>query len=97
LILISDGEDHSEGAEAAAEEANKLGMKIITIGVGSEKGGPIPLKINGIVQSFKRDSKNEVVVTKLDAKSLEKIAKTTKGGYVYGSNTKEVLEYVKMH
>ncbi len=95
LILISDGEDHSEGAEAAAEEANKLGMKIITIGVGSEKGGPIPLKINGIVQSFKRDSKNEVVVTKLDAKSLEKIAKTTKGGYVYGSNTKEVLEYVK--
>jgi Ca-activated chloride channel family protein len=23
LILISDGEDHSEGAQAAAEEANK--------------------------------------------------------------------------
>ena len=26
LILVSDGEDHSEGAEAAAEEANKLGI-----------------------------------------------------------------------
>jgi len=38
LIMISDGEDHSEGAEAAAEEANKLGIKIITIGVGTEKG-----------------------------------------------------------
>ncbi|MDI1303592.1 MAG: VWA domain-containing protein, partial [bacterium] len=50
LILISDGEDHSEGAESAAEEANKLGMKIITIGVGTEKGGTIPLKRNGIVE-----------------------------------------------
>ena len=37
LILISDGEDHSEGAELAAEEANKVGMKIITIGLGTEK------------------------------------------------------------
>ncbi|MDI1306162.1 MAG: VWA domain-containing protein, partial [bacterium] len=50
LILISDGEDHSEGAESAAEEANKLGMKIITIGIGTEKGGTIPLKRNGIVE-----------------------------------------------
>lgn len=95
LIMVSDGEDHSDGAEAAAEEANKLGIKIITIGVGTEKGGPIPLKRNGIVESFKRDSNNEVVITKLNQESLIAIAKATKGGYVNGSNTKEVLEYVK--
>ena len=95
LILISDGEDHSDGAETAAEEANKIGMKIITIGVGTEKGGPIPLKVNGVVQSFKRDNKNEVVITKRDIVSLTKIAKATKGGFVDGNNTKEVLDYVK--
>ena len=95
VILISDGEDHSEGAQAAAAEANKLGMKIITIGIGTEKGGPIPLKRNGIVESFKRDNNNEVVTTKLNQESLREIAKATKGGYVNGSNTKEVLEYVK--
>jgi Ca-activated chloride channel family protein len=95
LILISDGEDHSEGAEEAAEEANKLGMKIITIGVGTEKGSTIPLRRNGIVESFQRDNNNEVVVTKLNQESLITIAKTTKGGYVNGNNTKEVLEYVK--
>jgi Ca-activated chloride channel homolog len=95
LILISDGEDHSEGAESAAEEANKLGMKIITIGVGTEKGGTIPLKKNGIVESFQRDNNNEVVITKLNKASLEAIAKATKGGYVNGNNTKEVLEYIK--
>ncbi|WP_281336874.1 VWA domain-containing protein [Flavobacterium eburneipallidum] len=96
LIMISDGEDHSEGAESAAEEANKLGMKIITIGVGTEKGGPIPLRgANGIVESFKRDGNNQVVITKLNKDGLTSIAKATKGGYVDGSNTKEVLDYVK--
>lgn len=95
LIMISDGEDHNEGAEAAAEEAAKLGIKIITIGVGTEKGGTIPLKRNGVVEGFKKDSNNEVVITKLVPESLTLIAKTTKGGYVNGNNTKEVLEYVK--
>jgi Ca-activated chloride channel family protein len=95
LILISDGEDHSEGALEAAEEANKLGLKIITVGLGTEKGGPIPLKENGLVKSFKRDQNEAVVVTKLNEASLKEIAKNTKGGYVNGNNTKEVLDYVK--
>ena len=95
LILISDGEDHSEGAESAAEEANKLGMKIITIGIGTEKGGTIPLKKNGIVESFQRDNNNQVVITKLNQAGLIAIAKATKGGYINGNNTKEVLEYIK--
>jgi Ca-activated chloride channel family protein len=95
LILISDGEDHSEGAIDAAEEASKLGLKIISIGVGTPKGGPIPLKENGRVLSFKRDQNNEVVVTKLNEESLKVISKNTKGGYINGNNTKEVLEYIK--
>ncbi|MBP6557667.1 MAG: VWA domain-containing protein [Flavobacterium sp.] len=95
LILISDGEDHSEGSEAAAEEANKMGMKIITIGVGTEKGSTIPLRVNGVIESFKRDNNNEVVITKLNNEGLTTIAKATKGGYVDGNNTKAVLDYVK--
>jgi Ca-activated chloride channel family protein len=95
LIMISDGEDHSEGAEAAAEEAKKLGMKIITIGLGTEKGGTIPLKKNGIVESYQRDNNGEIVITKLNPNSLTTIAKITGGGYINGNNTKEVLDYIK--
>ncbi|MFY7743418.1 MAG: vWA domain-containing protein [Flavobacterium sp.] len=95
IILVSDGEDHSEGYEGAIEEAVKVKAKIITIGVGTEKGGPIPLKRNGVVESFKRDQNDEVVVTKLNPEILKEIGKGTKGGYVYGGNTKEVLDYVK--
>ncbi|MCD9576079.1 VWA domain-containing protein [Flavobacterium soyae] len=95
IILISDGEDHSEGAAAAAEEANKLGMKIITIGVGTERGATIPLRENGIVKNYQKDQNGQTVITKLNQEGLKAIAKATKGGYVYGGNTKEVLEYIK--
>jgi len=95
LILISDGEDHSDGVSDAVSEAKKAGLKIITIGIGTEKGGPIPLKRNGIVESFQRDNENAVVVTKLNEKTLQTIGNDTKGGYINGNNTKEVLEYIK--
>lgn len=95
LIMISDGEDHSEGAESAAEEATNIGLKIITIGVGTKNGGPIPLKENGVMKSFQRDNDNQVVITKLNTESLIAIATVTKGGYLDGSNTKAVLDYVK--
>jgi Ca-activated chloride channel homolog len=96
MIMITDGEDHSEGAEDAAEEAKKIGMKIITIGIGTTAGGPIPNKRNGMIESFHRDkSTGEVVVTKLRPEALETIAKAAKGGYINGSNTKEVVSFIK--
>lgn len=94
MIMISDGEDHSEGSAAMAEEANEMGLKIITIGVGTEKGGPIPLKENGVVKSFKRDRDGQVVVTKLNPESLKEIAKATGGGYINGNDTRAVIEYI---
>lgn len=95
LILISDGEDHEEGIDDAIDDAKEIGLKIITIGVGTEKGGPIPLKENGVVKGFQYDNNNEIVNTKLNVETLQAIAKGTQGGYVNGSNTKAVLEYVK--
>lgn len=94
LILISDGEDHSDGAENAAAEARKAGLKIITIGVGTERGGPIPLRQNGVVQTFQRDNNDEVVVSKLNRQTLEEIAKKSSGGYVDGNSTATVITYV---
>ncbi len=95
LIIITDGEDHSDAATEAAEEAKKVGLKILTIGVGTEKGGTIPLKRNGVVESFQRDKNGEVVITKRNAEVLKAIAKASGGGYVDGNSTKDVLNYLK--
>lgn len=95
LVIISDGEDHTDEYQEALEEAKKLGLKILTIGVGTKKGGPIPLKRNGIVESFQRDQNNEVVITKRNEEVLKTVAKSANGGYVDGNSTKTVLDYVK--
>ena len=57
LVIISDGEDHKNLSLDVAKAAAKEGIRIFTIGVGSEKGGPIPLKRNGIVMRYKKNQK----------------------------------------
>ncbi|WP_046754939.1 vWA domain-containing protein [Kordia jejudonensis] len=94
LVIISDGEDHTGGAGKIAEEATKEGIKTYTIGVGTTKGGPIPLKRRGITESYKRDMQGEVVITKLNKKTLETIASEGNGEYIDGSNTEAAVEFI---
>jgi Ca-activated chloride channel family protein len=82
LILLTDGEDHQSDPQAAAKEAAAAGVRIYTIGVGSPEGVPIPLKDQaGNVVGHKRDANGEVVITRLDEITLEKVALLTDGKY----------------
>lgn len=95
LIIISDGEDHSEDAAKVAEEASEEGIRIFTIGVGDAKGGPIPIKRNGIVLNYKKDSNGETVITRLNEETLKTIANEANGAYLNGKNTNEVVENIR--
>lgn len=95
LIIISDGEDHNNLSIDLAEAASKEGIKIYTIGVGSEKGGPIPLKRNGVLMSYKKDLGNETVITKLNEETLRLIANEAKGRYINGSQTADVVQQIR--
>jgi len=96
LFIVSDGEDHSEDSTLeAVEEAIQEGIRIFTIGVGKEKGAPIPLKRNGVVESLKKDAQGEVVITKLNEEVLEEIADDGNGSYINGSNTDEAVEFIR--
>ncbi|WP_299216746.1 VWA domain-containing protein [uncultured Dokdonia sp.] len=95
LFIISDGEDHVGESSNIAEQANQEGIRIFTIGVGETTGGPIPLKRNGIVQSYKKDQNGETVITKLDEQTLKDIASEANGEYIFGKNTEEVTDRVK--
>ncbi len=95
LFVISDGEDHQEDASSAIAQATKDGIKTYTIGVGTEKGGPIPLKNKGVLQGYKKDSKGETVITKMNTKTLENIAEGGKGNYVLGNKTQQTVDYVE--
>ena len=95
LVIISDGEDHEGDAARIAEEANDQGIRIFTIGVGDVKGGPIPIKRNGVILNYKKDRNGETVVTKLNDETLKEIANEANGVYIDGSNTSEVVETIK--
>lgn len=94
LFIISDGEDHEGNVSSVVQEASEMGIRIFTIGVGSEKGAPIPIKRNGVLQSYKRDQNNEQVITRLNLETLTEISSLADGQYIDGSNTKEVIEEV---
>lgn len=95
LIIISDGEDHSEEAASIAEAASEEGIRIFTIGVGDVKGGPIPIKKDGIVLNYKKDNKGETVITRLDEETLINIASEANGAYINGKNTNDVVENIR--
>ena len=94
LIIISDGEDHNNLSNDVAEAAAEEGIKIYTIGVGTEKGGPIPIKRNGVVLKYKKDSNENMVITKLNSKTLIEISDIGNGVYLDGKNTSEVTEKI---
>jgi Ca-activated chloride channel family protein len=82
LLLLTDGEDHISDPLAAAKKAAEEGVRIYTIGLGTRKGEPIPLRdAAGSVDQYKRDRQGEVVMTRLDEPMLQKIALETNGKY----------------
>ena len=79
LILITDGEDHESATIQAAEEARKHGIRIFCIGIGTEEGTPIQIVDESGRKSYLKDRDGNVVLSKLDYPTLQKIAVETGG------------------
>jgi len=89
IILITDGENHEDDALAAAERAAEQGIRIYTIGIGTPEGAPI--EIDG---EFVRDEQGQMVVSKLDERLLEEIARKTGGAYIRSTNQSMGLDEI---
>jgi len=95
LILITDGEDHEGDAVKAAKEAAKDGVVIYTIGIGSPAGAPIPVFDKyGNKVGYKKDRNGQVVTTKLDVVTLQKIAFETNGKFHISSTGESELNKI---
>lgn len=81
VVLISDGETHTEGAEKAAANLAAHGTLLFTIGVGTQAG--IALEVPDISGAMvpKLDEQQQPVLTKLESKGLTAMAKNGKGVY----------------
>lgn len=81
LLLVTDGETHDAGAEAAAAKAAAEGVMICAVGIGTPEGEP--LKIGGEIIE---DEEGKMVVTQLNEELLQSLAETTGGIYVRSRN-----------
>lgn len=73
IVLITDGEDHDEGAVDKADKAYDDGIVIYAVGAGTLGGGPIPAGSLDDAQ-YKRDEKGEIVRTRLNENLLRQLA-----------------------
>ncbi|MDR2437514.1 MAG: VWA domain-containing protein [Endomicrobium sp.] len=82
MILISDGEDHDSKIKEALNEAKKVGLKIISVGIGTQAGAPVPIKNeNGVISDYVKDKSGKVVVSKINTSLLKSVASETSGIY----------------
>jgi len=82
LVLLTDGEDHDTSPLDAAKEAAEQGVVIFPLGVGTQRGEPIPVReADGQVKDYVRDDQGQVVTSHLDAATLEGIAAAAAGEF----------------
>lgn len=82
IVLITDGEDQEDDAVKAAQRAQKEGVRIFTLGVGSTDGEL--LRTTGANQKpeFIRDPDGNIVKSRLNERLLQEIAGAADGFYL---------------
>jgi Ca-activated chloride channel homolog len=82
MVLVSDGEDLEGDVDEAVRKAKEAGVVVHTVGVGTEAGQPVPdFDREGREIGFKKDEQGGVVVSRLNTKTLEAIARGTGGRF----------------
>lgn len=88
LLLLTDGEDHEGNVQEAAQKLASQGVTIITIGIGSEKGEPIPiLDDQENIEGYIKNESGEVVLSKLNSEILKEISKIGNGTYIQADDS----------
>jgi Ca-activated chloride channel family protein len=82
IVLISDGEDFEGSARNAAAALKAQGIRLYAFGVGTEKGGPVPVRDDsGSLINYKRDRSGKPVISTFHPDDLVQVAAAAGGRY----------------
>ncbi len=87
IIIVTDGEDHEEGAVQAAQQAHEAGMTVYVLGVGTQAGATIPTPYGPMT-----DNSGQVVTTTINTTSAQQIATAGGGKFYLVDNTNTALQ-----
>ena len=87
IILLTDGSNNMGDISplTAAQIAKSLGIRVYTIGVGTNTVAPYPVMVGGTTQYVN-------VPAEIDTKKLKDIAQSTDGGFYRATNNAELKE-----
>ena len=90
VILLTDGSNNRGDLSpmTSAEIAKSLGIRVYTIGVGTNKVAPYPMPVAGGVQYVN-------IPVEIDNETLRNIASATDGDFYRATNTKELHQIYK--
>ncbi|WP_407404151.1 vWA domain-containing protein [Chryseobacterium sp.] len=94
IVLLSDGEDNEGHEDEAIKLANKEGLIVTSVGIGSEEGAPVPEYVYGQLMGYKNDANGQTVLTKRQTEALSKIAQSTGGTYIDGNNINDAPDQI---
>ncbi len=83
ILLLTDGEDTESEPLVVAEEAQRLGVKIFAVGIGSRSGELVPeVSDTGQVVTYMKDKDGKYVTSRLAEDLLSQLAAKTGGEYL---------------
>lgn len=85
IVVITDGENHEDGALEAAKRAAEKGIRIFVLGIGSPEGSPIPMEAGS--NQYRKDREGRVVVTRLNEAMCRDIAQAGDGMFIRVDNS----------
>ena len=93
IVLITDSEDHEEGAIEAAKEARKNGRQVFVLGVGTTEGATIRMPDGSLLT----DENGEVVRTTINEAVAKQIAEAGGGKYFRVDNSDTAGQQLMVH
>ena len=87
VILITDGSNNMGDISpmTSAQIAQSLGIRVYTIGVGTNKVAPYPISVGGTTQYVN-------IPVEIDSKTLSDIAAVTEGNFYRATNNKKLKQ-----
>ncbi len=82
VVILTDGEDHEEGAIEAARAAAKEGVRIFTIGIGTAQGALLQAPDPYGNPIFVKDAEGNAVKSRLNEPALKQLAEAGGGFYL---------------
>jgi Ca-activated chloride channel family protein len=92
LLILSDGEEHSPGLMGTLVQIKESGTYVFAVGIGTEDGSFIPDK--NYPDGRFRDVNDEVIITRLQAKTLREFAEQSGGRFALAQSASDIPQMV---